>query len=282
MLVAYLGVWPTLVFVWALAVTTGTTFAQTTRTFPATVEFDLVFPRNETYAADALLPIVFAVQNPEAVGPLAFSTSWSIYRRGIFSDDIASGYRRDMWTNYSTVGNEPYFETFVTDALNGTEGQFTLVLDLAIHNCTYYDKSLNYDSSLNFGQVAAYGRFDFELRNGAQRPSVLTPTDSCPVGIASFGITKTINQSTEQIYYRDTCAVLADPAPKMNPCAVKIDSTVASRVSASACALRTAVSSCPSSNDESNTAAQSGLGYMGWPEVVVGLVLGVALLAFHR
>ncbi|KFY90171.1 hypothetical protein V500_05257 [Pseudogymnoascus sp. VKM F-4518 (FW-2643)] len=276
MLAAYLGVWPILVFVWALAVTTGTTFAQTTSTFPATVEFDLVFPRNETYAADALLPIVFAVQNPEAVVPLAFGTSWSIYRRGIYNDDIASGYRRNMWTNYSTVGNEPYFETFVTDGLNGTEGLFTLVLDIAIRNCTYYD------SSLNFGQVAAYARVDFELRNGAQRPSVLTPTDSCPVGIASVGITSTINQSTDQNYYRDTCAVLADPAPKMNLCAVKIDSTVASRVSASACALRTEGSNCSSSDDESNTAAQSGLGSMGWPEVVVGLVLGVALLAFHR
>lgn len=76
--------------------------------------------------------------------------------------------------------------------------------------------------------------------------------------------------------------MLADPAPKMNPCAVKIDSTVAARVSASACTLGFVESNRPSSDDESNTAAQSGLGYMGWPEVVVGLVLGVALLAFHR
>jgi hypothetical protein len=32
-------------------------------TFPATVEVDLIFPRNDTYAPSALFPIVFAFQN---------------------------------------------------------------------------------------------------------------------------------------------------------------------------------------------------------------------------
>lgn len=278
MLAAYLGVWPIPFFVWALAVTTSTTFAQTTSPFPATVEFDLVFPRNETYAPDALLPIVIAIQNPEEVGPLAFGTFWSISWRANYTDDIGNDSRRNIWTNYSTIGNEPYFESFSTDILNGTEGHFTLKLELTIRNCTFRDPSLT------FGYEKVYASVDFELRNGAQSPSFLTTKDSCPIGIASFGIAKTINQSTDQVAYRDTCVTLADPAPKMDPCAVKINSTVASRVSASvlgsACSYGTVLTTCPS--DESNMAAQSGLGSTGWSGVVAGLFLGVALLVCHR
>lgn len=46
------------------------------RDLPATVRLDLVFPWNETYALDALLPIVIAVQNPEAAGLLAFYSDY--------------------------------------------------------------------------------------------------------------------------------------------------------------------------------------------------------------
>lgn len=160
MLAAYLGVWTTLVFVWMLAVTTSATFAQTTSTSPITVEFDLVFPRNETYAPDVLLPIVVVIQNPEEVWPLAFSTGWKIYWRGVNASNnyIATSYRRNIWANYSTIGNEPYFETFMTDAT----------------------------------------------------PSFLTLRDSCPVRIASFGITNKIKQSTDQNVFRDTCVTLAE------------------------------------------------------------------------
>ncbi|KFY46134.1 hypothetical protein V494_00592 [Pseudogymnoascus sp. VKM F-4513 (FW-928)] len=279
MLTNYLGLWPAFVFAWALAMTTGTTSAQTTSTtFPTNIEFDLVFPRNETYAADALLPIVIAIQNPQEVGLLGFSIAWYIYWRGVNASNnyLDSGYQRSLWANYSTVGNEPYFETFYTNALNGTEGQFTLVIDLGTRNCSFVDS--NIDSSLHFGQVSTYGTVDFEMRNGAQLPSLITPKDLCPVGFASFGITKTIPQSTNE-YMRDTCPVMADAAPKMNPCAVKINSTVASNISAgvvaSACGAGLLISDCQ--DDETNMAAHSGLGSMGWSGVVAGLVLGAAL-----
>ncbi|OBT50750.1 hypothetical protein VE04_09275 [Pseudogymnoascus sp. 24MN13] len=268
MLANYLGLWPTFVFAWALAMTTGTTSAQTTSTtrttFPTKIEFDLVFPRNETYAAEALLPIVVTIQNPQERGVNASNNY------------LDSGYQRSLWANYSTVGNEPYFETFYTNALNGTEGQFVLVIDLVTCNCSFVDS--NIDSSLHFGQATTSASVDFEMRNGAQLPSLITPKDSCPVGIASFGITKTIPQSTSE-YFRDTCPVLADAAPKMNPCAVKINSTVASNISAGvtafACGAGLLISDCL--DDETNMAAQSGLGSMGWSGVVAGLVLGVAL-----
>lgn len=39
-------------------------------------------------------------------------------------------------------------------------------------------------------------------------------------------------------------------------------------------------SECPPLNDKSNTAAQLGLGSMGWYGVIMGPVLGVTLLDF--
>ncbi|KFY02145.1 hypothetical protein V490_00597 [Pseudogymnoascus sp. VKM F-3557] len=101
MLADFLGAWLIFVFVWAVAVTIGTTLVQTGSTFPVTVEFDISFPWNETYAPDALLPISIAILNPQAVGSLAFSTGWSIYWRGINASNngIGSGYRRMTTTN---------------------------------------------------------------------------------------------------------------------------------------------------------------------------------------
>ncbi|KFY56270.1 hypothetical protein V496_06715 [Pseudogymnoascus sp. VKM F-4515 (FW-2607)] len=253
MLPGYLGAWPVFVFVWALAVTTGTTRAQT---YPTTVEFDVTFPRNETYAPDALLPIVIAIQNPQAVGPLAFSTGWHIYWRGInaSSDYIDSGYRRMIWTNYSTVGNEPYYETFYTNALNGTEGQFSLELDLDIRNCSQND------SSLNFGHDGTRARVDFELRNSVQRhsnASIITSKDSCPVGLASFSIKETIKQSTDEFFLSILVHTVA--------------LRILAGVTASACRVGLLTSDCPSPDDKSNTAAQLGLRSVGWSGVIVGI-----------
>lgn len=40
------------------------------RKFPTDLQVDLIFPRNETYAPTQLLPIVFGLNNFDAVWPL--------------------------------------------------------------------------------------------------------------------------------------------------------------------------------------------------------------------
>lgn len=67
-------------------------------TFPATVEVDLIFPRNDTYGPSVLFPIVFAIQNialaPSLDPSIDFETSAS-QRRQCF----------DLWPeNRPTVG----------------------------------------------------------------------------------------------------------------------------------------------------------------------------------
>lgn len=49
-------------------------------TFPATVEVDLVFPRNDTYTPAALIPIVFAIQNAQLAASLD-PNNYSIHYR---------------------------------------------------------------------------------------------------------------------------------------------------------------------------------------------------------
>jgi hypothetical protein len=49
-------------------------------TFPTTVEVDLVFPRNDTYAPSAIFPIVLAVHNAHAAVALDPQIRWYIDR----------------------------------------------------------------------------------------------------------------------------------------------------------------------------------------------------------
>ena len=51
--------------------------------YPATVEFDVVFPDNGTYAPASVFPIIFAVQNVAAAWPsTALSIQWSLVKLG--------------------------------------------------------------------------------------------------------------------------------------------------------------------------------------------------------
>ena len=49
-------------------------------TFPTTVEVDLVFPRNDTYAPSAIFPVVLAVHNAHAAVALDPNIRWYIDR----------------------------------------------------------------------------------------------------------------------------------------------------------------------------------------------------------
>jgi hypothetical protein len=45
-------------------------------TYAAVVEYDVIFPPNNTYAPVAIMPVVFAIQNPQARVPLQFGINW--------------------------------------------------------------------------------------------------------------------------------------------------------------------------------------------------------------
>ena len=51
--------------------------------YPATIEFDVVFPRNDTYAPAAVFPIVFALQNSKDAAAFRPLLSWYLGRMGL-------------------------------------------------------------------------------------------------------------------------------------------------------------------------------------------------------
>ena len=195
------------------------------QTYPATVEFDVVFPLNDTYAPAALFPIVFAIQNPQAAVLLTLTIEWYLGRVGSSGDWLAGGFIDFPWTNFST---NPYFIIMSTSKLNNTEGVFSVLWSLYSGNCS---ESF---SGTKLGSSTASNYTKFTIKNGAQQPSLVTSPDTCPAQNVTFNITGTLPVSGATEYgERDICAVVAEePPPPANPCAIQVDDVMASSMSA--------------------------------------------------
>lgn len=89
-------------------------------TFPATVEVDLIFPRNDTYAPSAIFPVVFAFQNAALVPSLKPGLDlllWDSTGRELFADQPYV----DLQSNNFSGHDPTYVYTHVV-GLNTTDG----------------------------------------------------------------------------------------------------------------------------------------------------------------
>jgi hypothetical protein len=262
------------------------TCGSAAQTYPATVEFDLVFPRNDTFAPAELMPLIFAIQNPKATVALPFAIEWSIARVGVgilFGDTFTPS-----WANYST-DPDPYFIYTWTPFLNSTEGTFSLLWVLHSGNCSNGIPSgipiLGGSQTNNF--------MEFTLKKGAQQQSLVTGPDTCPTEYVTFNVTGTMPvEDIVDFSFYDTCAVLAPQPPPANPCAVKVNDTIASSISAiitaSACttplvpagvtAHPVLSSGCPTPSGQTSLAVRSNFGGMGLSGVAVGSFLSLLIL----
>lgn len=99
-------------------------------------EVDLLFPRNETYAPQALMPIVFALQNSTLAGPLAAFITWELWEG---NNRTSSGSITDggLGLNLGKLSSShPRFITRFPSTLPYPDGSWTLARDLQVHNCT--------------------------------------------------------------------------------------------------------------------------------------------------
>jgi hypothetical protein len=271
----FIPAFTSLIFLLALA---GGSAAQT---YPTTVEFDLVFPRNDTFAPAELMPLVFAIQNPKAMVAIPIEIQWSIGRVGVgplFGDVFTT----PSWASYST-DPDPYFIYTWFPYLNGTEGEFSLQWLLASGNCST-------GSVLGGSQTQNY--VEFTLKNGAQQQSLVTSLNTCPTQYATFNVTETLpvtDPADDSLY--NTCAVLAPEPPPANPCAAKVNDTIASSISAaitaSACTTPVVMtgetghpvlsSGCPAPT-QSSLGVRSNFGGMDLSCLAVGSFLSVLIL----
>lgn len=236
--------------------------------FPATVEVDLVFPRNDTYAPTALFPIVFAFQNAAlapSLDPGFDLTLWdSTFTTGQpLSLDLKN-------TNFSS--DPTYVYTYVT-TLNttnsSTAASYSLSWAFSAGNC----------SETNGAQTIGGGFRDntvvFTIQSGAQQPDLVAATTetgsaSCAnMSHFAFNLTGTLGVTQPAKYDgRDTCAVFSDVEPLVpgNPCAVQLSSATASSIlvslTASACKADQPVVSCESKSSAGRAWNTKSAGYM--------------------
>lgn len=247
------------------------TAGDSTITYPATAEFDVVFPRNNTYAPFNLVPIVFAIQNPEAAKDLALNIQWSLGKIGVGAS--AGGLIDLTWTNFTS---DPYYVVTSTYLANVTEGAYNLLWELTAGNCSEGAMEPSFASLNNI--------VTFTIRNGAQAPDLVAAAgaDSCAdMPSRTFNVTGTLPIQADPWSEdgRNTCAVLGQPTPTADPCNLKLDSAEASSISAtitaSACAGATPLltTGCPQATRTASLAARSELG-----EARVGRYIPLALL----
>lgn len=221
--------------------------------FPSTVEFDLVFPRNETYAPSPLFPFIFAVQNPQLAAALNPSIWFQTFRTDDYDSTITS-YEIDLSAANFSESN-PYFTYKGTKAFHKTEGIWVIAWEAAAGNCSY---GSGVDGAIGFS-VSRPGRsITFTIQKGGRQPDMVAATkeDVCGMNSTSsartFNLTDVIDLTKVDAFSklsiqgspfkgRDSCAVLSpsQPHPRANPCAVKVSSdmavSISAKLTASAC-----------------------------------------------
>ncbi|KAK6859328.1 hypothetical protein PG995_002964 [Apiospora arundinis] len=174
------------------------------------MELDLAFPRNQTYAPAARVPVVFAYQNPELATALNARVSftawnWDDMRNNVagatFSLDQANLSSRDPFLQYG------YFGGSRPRATGSSRGP---IISQAIHFSTNH-------SAPKIDLVAA------------------TNNKDCPreLGLA-FNVTGALKVPAWVDWSGgDHCAKVAESMPTPSPCRVQIDSAAASSMAAS-------------------------------------------------
>lgn len=226
-------------------------------TFPTTVEVDLIFPRNTTYAPSVLMPIVFAIQNSQLAAPLDFNFQWDISPLGVYNGSSSESGILDLtWANFS--GSTLYFAHAATSVLN-VEKAWMFGWSLSSGNCS---GSSGIESSL--GGNNQHNFIEFVTRNGAQQPDLVAATtdDTCSnTESYIFNVTGTLEVDPSRYDGRNSCAVVAPMwTSAANPCGARLDASAASSISAAmthtACAALHPVVSCPTATSAACREAQ--------------------------
>lgn len=159
------------------------TAATAEHILPIDVQVDLLFPLNDTYAPAPWFPIVFAIQNLDAAGPLEADLQVDVFSVGSRRNQT----QRVSWQNiglYSVQSPERHY--FHIPAINMTEGatdRYNIVWRLRIWNrCFGDDESNQTEARLWTNDPAPFRmqNLSFSAAPGARLPDVETSISSCP------------------------------------------------------------------------------------------------------
>lgn len=289
-------------------------------TYPATLELDVVFPReNGTYAPQSYFPIVFGLQNATAGWPLGLYVAWSVQPYNSLFPSLTP--KRDNSTSSNNSSGNTPFQSFPGLPTGGAEGASSppsdpyffigsanLATNETVQDWTLqwrFEVSRNcsadgstYDSNTT---TTTEGSVSFKTTNGGEMPDVVSGWCSGPSSPSSpsntssdlwrwgystalaFGIRSVANATGEE--GSGTCAVLEDPAPTPDPCALQVGGAVAASVSSAMMAATSCTTgawpgiTAPCTTQKTSSAAD-GTMQLG-PVVVCGMVaamLGCVLI----
>ena len=191
---------------------------------PGIYEVDLVFPRNATYTPQALMPIVFAVQNPALSSPLLASIFWALLEgdNSTAPGSIVNGLLELGVNDPST--SDLLLVTRIVNTVAYPDGVWTLSWSVVVSNCSQPPVS-GEDYNTTFSSSSTVFTTSSKSGQPADLVAATTP-DTCGT-IAGFAFNATS--------FKDECGVL-QPETKANPCAAKINSSAASSIYAAATA----------------------------------------------
>ncbi|KAI1470471.1 uncharacterized protein F4812DRAFT_417712 [Daldinia caldariorum] len=208
--------------------------------FPATLDVDIVYPRNGTFAPTLLTPIVFTIRNPQLAAPLDLNLDWAIYRndRPVGDGPWSDGTKRLIWATNPNA-TDPFFVYAYTYKLN-VETSWWLRWELSWGNCSQSETN-----HPNFSFNRKVNVVEFTTKNGSTQFDLATvnrPGDDTCGNVTdtrvSFNVTGVLDTRDAYKYDDiDTCAVLAPPSnitapPPTRTCGPEIDASAASSISA--------------------------------------------------
>lgn len=247
-------------------------------TFPATVEIDLIFPHNDTYAPSPLMPIVFAFQNSRLAAPLDPGLHYQIVDlRNASAGPVSSGILDLQWANFTS--SDPYFAFDSASELGDVESTWSLSWTLASGNCSGSPD----DGTVKFSGRNQDNSVIFTTKNGSPKPDLVAATSDGTCAHTegySFNVTGVLDVPPGGKYDgRNSCAILSPVSPTLKPCGAKVDAAAASSISAAitatACAGAHPVVSCPPNHNAAPRAMQFPAGGAVW---LAAILTGISFL----
>ncbi|RMJ22794.1 hypothetical protein PHISP_06332 [Aspergillus sp. HF37] len=228
MSLSYLGCWSLLVLLLEATPTVNS---------PQTVEVDLVFPRNDTYAPSAIMPVVFAVQNTDLAGVLIKSLSYTIFDTLTWSYYGFGGVGTVDLEQSNLSSSDPYFVFDIARELLATEGIWMLQWKVSGLNCSRSTDPPTFDGRGINDANAVW----FTTKKGAPQPDLVaaaTDPSACSErdhSALAYNVTDIVDIPNSSKFRKfDSCAVLSpqSPWPAPSPCQGQMSPAKASNISA--------------------------------------------------
>ncbi|GLB07561.1 hypothetical protein ABZX51_007350 [Aspergillus tubingensis] len=223
----------------------------TSDAYSSIFEVDLISPRNETYAPEALMPIVFALQNSPLASSLEAYITWDLLEGnnrsspGSINGGLLELASSDLWSSGL------HFVTRFVDTLPYPDGSWTFAWTLHISDCSQNGSEPQ--------DIKFHNDIVFTVSQSGKAPSLEAATSSGTCGIQNANALNVTAIGEE-------CGVLG-PSPTTNPCAATVNASAASSIWAAATAYacspleRSANPNvtCPTPSSKSNGTGQRGI-----------------------